>query len=168
MAGRRDAFGEQTSPRESRLWRLALTGFLRGAPMSVMRQVRRRVPDAPIEEVIIVGRRSGKERRLLLSVYDVDGRWYIGHPNGTAQWVRNLESAGECIVIRRDGIARRMSALELERGPERDGVLSASTRQPAPAGFVYKRARRHVDAAGRYFRLTPVVAAEGSGTEAKR
>ena len=142
--------------RGSRAWRLFLTGFLRGAPTPLMRQVRRRVADAPIEEVIVVGRRTGRERRLLLSLYDVDGRWYVGHPNGSSQWVRNLIAAGECQVVRRDGIPVRVAAEELEPGPERDAVLDASGRQPAPAGFVYRHARRHVDAAGRYFRLTPM------------
>ncbi len=147
---------ETATARASAFWRIFLTGFLRGAPTPVMRQVRRRVPAAPIEEVVIVGRRSGLERRLLLSLYDVDGRWYVGHPNGTSSWVRNLEAAGECVVIRRDGVPVRLAAVELDRGAERDAVLDASGRQPAPAGFVYRRARRHVDATGRYFRLTPI------------
>src|SRR5215212_6887843 len=151
MAGNSDVVVERAGDRGNRLWRLVLTGFLRGVPTSVMRQVRRRVPKAPIEEVIVVGRRTGIQRRLLLSVYDVDGRWYVGHPNGTAQWIRNLEAAGECTVVRRDGVPVRVSAVEIPQGRERDAVLDASGRQPAPAGLVYRRARRHVSAVARYF-----------------
>ena len=40
------------------------------------------------------GRRSGRPRRTLVTILDVDGRWYVGHPNGSAQWVRNIEAAG--------------------------------------------------------------------------
>jgi hypothetical protein len=72
-----------------------------------------------------------------------------------ARWVRNLE-AGGCTVVPRDGLPVRVTAEELEHGAERDAVLAASARQPAPAGLVYRLAARHVAAAGRCFRLTPV------------
>ena len=112
--------------------------------------------DVPIRDVVIVGRRSGQPRRLLLSVYELNGISYIGHPNGaSAQWVRNLVASGVAEVIAFDGTSTAMTATVLEPGPERDAVLQATTRQPFPAGKVYGAARNHVKAAGVYFRLEP-------------
>lgn len=139
---------------ESRFWHAVLQGFLRGVPTPVMRAVRRRMPAAPIEERVFV--RSGRERRMPLGLIEVDGRWYAGSPNGTSSWVGNLESAGECVVIRRDGTPTRVRATELPAGPERDAVLDATGRQPAPAGQIYRGARGHIQAVGRYFRLEPI------------
>ena len=160
MAPERAASGATAAPahpaRESRLWRAVLNGFLKGAPMPLMRQVRRRVPSAPIEEFLVVGRKSGRERRMLLSLFEVDGRWYAGHPNGTAAWVRNLEAAGGCTVIRRDGVPVAVTAVELAPGAELDRVLAATARQPMPAGLIYRAASRHIRAVGRYFRLEPI------------
>ena len=141
--------------RGSILWRGVLTGFLRGAPESVMRLVRRRAAKAPIEEFVIVGRRTGRERRMLLTLLDVGGTWYVGHPNGTAAWIRNLEAAGGCTVIRRDGVPVRVAAVEVS-GPERDAAIRRAGDQPAPAGPIYRGARGHIQAVGRYFRLEPV------------
>ncbi|HET8786329.1 MAG TPA: hypothetical protein VFM38_11890, partial [Candidatus Limnocylindrales bacterium] len=142
--------------RESRVWRVVLTVFLRGAPPPLMRAVRRSVPAAPIEEFVIQGRRTGRERRMLLGLFEVDGAWYAGHPNGSSQWVRNLEAAGGCTVIRRDGLPVAVSAVEVAAGAERDAVIRATGRQPAPAGAIYRGARRHIRAVGRYFRLEPI------------
>ena len=141
--------------RESGLWRAVLNGFLRSAPVPLMRAVRRRVADAPIEEFLIVGRRSGRERRMLLSLYDVDGAWYAGHPNGTSQWIRNLEAAGGCTVIRRDGVPVPVIAVEVF-GEERERAIVAAGRQPAPAGPIYRGAGGHIRAVGRFFRLEPI------------
>ena len=151
---------EEVEARESALWRAVLNRFLRGAPIGLMRQVRRRVPAAPIEEFVMPGRRTGQERRLLLGLVEVDGRWYAGHPNGTSDWVLNLVAAGGCTVIRRDGIPIQVVAVELPFGPERDAVIRQTGCQPAPAGLIYRRAAGHVAAVGRYFRLEPVAAAE--------
>jgi hypothetical protein len=140
---------------ESRVWRAILNGFLKSAPEAVMRQVRRRVPKSPIEEFVFVGRRSGKERRMLLGLFEVDGQWYAGHPNGTSQWVRNLEAAGGCTVIRRDGIPIPVRATEVLDPAEREAIILATGRQPAPAGRIYRGASRHIRAVGRYFRLDP-------------
>ena len=156
MVAQSDTVVERTNARGSRLWRLVLTGFLRGAPDSVMRQVRRRVPAAPIDEFVIVGRRTGRERRMLLGLFEVDGRWYAGHPNGTSQWIRNLEAAGGCTVIRRDGVPVAVTAVEVTEPAERDAVIRATGTQPAPAGLIYRAAGAHIRAVGRYYRLTPI------------
>jgi hypothetical protein len=133
-----------------------LNGFLKGAPTAAMRALRSHVPAVVFEDFVIVGRRSGKQRRLLLSLYDIDGTWYVGHPNGTSQWVLNLVAAGGCTVTRRDGRAIRVSAVEVVDPEERERVVRTTGMQPAPAGLIYRGARAHVRAAGRFFRLTPI------------
>jgi hypothetical protein len=150
--------------RESAFWRAVLTAFLRTAPTSVMRAVRRRVPDAPMEEFVIVGRRSGTERKMLLGLFEVDGRWYAGHPNGTSQWIRNMEAAGGCVVIRRDGVPVPVIATEVTDPAEREAVIGKTATQPAPAGQIYRAAQPHIRAVGRYFRLVPV--SEGASSPA--
>ena len=146
--------------RESARWRAVLDRFLKGAPTAVMRLIRKASPTVVFEDVIIVGRRTGKERRLLLGVFDVGGIRYVGHPNGTAQWVRNLEEAGTCVVVWRDGTRVRYTATELAAGNERDAVIRRTSDQPAPAGLIYRGAQHHIQAVGRYFRLEPIEAAE--------
>ena len=47
-----------------------------------------------VVEVRVAGRRSGAMRTTLLTLLGVDGEWYIGHPNGDAEWTRNAEAAG--------------------------------------------------------------------------
>jgi len=156
MARNPDATSPSTPARESRLWRLVLDGFLKSAPKPLMRTIRRRNPKAPIEEFVFVGRRTGLERRMLLGLFEVDGQWYAGHPNGTSQWIRNLIAEGGCTVIRRDGIPVRVTASEVTDPEEREAIIEATGTQPAPAGQIYRGARQHIRAAGRYFRLTPI------------
>ncbi len=153
------------APRESRAWRTVLTLFLKGAPTPMMRIVRHRVPNAPIEEFVIVGRCTGRERRLLLGLFDVGGAWYAGHPNGTSQWVRNLEAAGGCTVIRRDGVPIAVTATEVTDPSERAAVIRRTGAQPPPAGVIYRGAQRHISAVGRYFRLEPVAASDRAGSQ---
>jgi len=143
-------------PRPSRFWRIVLVFFVDNAPRPLMQLLRRRDPSFPVEELVVIGRRTGRERRILLGLHEVDGRWYVGHPNGDANWVSNLVAAGECVVIRRGHEPVRVSALELPRGPERDAAIDATTRLPDPSGFVFRQANSHIRAVGRYFRLTPI------------
>jgi hypothetical protein len=139
--------------RESRFWRIVLTLMLRAAPTGVMRRVRARDPKVPIDEFIIVGRRSGEERHYLLNHLQVDGGRYVGHPNGSSQWVRNLVAAGGCTMIDRAGTSERVTATELPDGPERDAVIASTGHMPPPAGIVYGAASRHIRAVGRFFRI---------------
>ena len=141
--------------RESRFWRIVLTLMLRTAPTAVMRRIRARDPKVPIDEFVIVGRRSGEERHYLLNHLRVDGRRYVGHPNGSAQWVRNLVAAGGCTMIDRAGTSERLTATELTHGPERDAVIASTAHMPPPAGIVYGAASRHIRAVGRFFRVEP-------------
>jgi hypothetical protein len=139
--------------RESRFWRVVLTMMLRGAPAPVMRRIRARDPKVPIEEFIIVGRRTGIEHHYLLNHLRVDDGRYVGHPNGSSQWVRNLVAAGGCTMIDRAGARERLTATEVPDGPERDAVIASTAHMPPPAGTVYGAASRHIRAVGRFFRV---------------
>ncbi len=141
--------------RESPYWRMALTVFLRSAPTPVMQRIRARDPKVPIEEFVIVGRRSGAERHYLLNHIQVEGRRYVANPNGTSQWVRNLAAAGVLTMIDRAGTTERLTATEVGDGPERDAAIAWTATMPPPAGMVYGAAAGHIRAAGRFFRLEP-------------
>jgi hypothetical protein len=113
---------------------VALAGFLGYVPHSMMRRIRARDPKVPIEAFVIVGRRSGEPRHYLLNHIQVDGRRYVGHPNGGSQWVRNLAAAHELTMIDRTANRERLTATEIGDGPERDDVIRLTRTMPAPAG----------------------------------
>ena len=107
-----------------------------------------------VVELRYPGRRTGLARSTLATIIDVDGQWYIGHPNGPAGWVRNVESAGFVEIEPAGALGARFRVVRLEPGPERDAVIRAtSAQQPFPANLVYRAARRHVAAVGVYHRL---------------
>jgi len=147
----------------SAFWRGVLDFYLKRAPTPIMRLIRQRVPEVVFEEFVIVGRRTGTLHHLLLGLYDVNGTWYVGHPNGTTQWVLNLEAVGECTVTRRHGIPVRVRAAEVPDGEERDAVIRQTWTQPAPSGQIYRGAASHIRAVGRFFRLEPISAESPSG-----
>jgi hypothetical protein len=100
------------------------------------------------------GRRSGRARSTLVGLLIVDGRWYVGHPNGPAAWTRNLAEAESSELWRHGAQPVRVRAVALGVGPEREAVIKATWFQhPFPGGLIYSLARRHVRATGRYFRL---------------
>ena len=138
----------------SRVWRTVFRLVFR-TPRPVLGLAKRVRPSGPIQEFRIVGRRTGLERRYLLTLLEVDGRWYVGHPNGHSQWIRNLLAANSAVVMRRN-VETSVRAIELETGPERDAAIAAASRQPFPAGRLYGGARRHITATGVYLRLEPI------------
>jgi len=110
-----------------------------------------------VVELRYSGRRTGRARRTLVTLLDVDGRWYVGHPNGPAGWVRNIESAGFVEVEPAGALGARFGVVTLGAGSERDAVIRATwTQQPFPANLIYRSARRHVAAVGVYHRLDPM------------
>lgn len=112
------------------------------------------------------GRRTGRDRSLLLGLMTVDRRRYVGHPNGDVAWTRNLDAAGKALLSPMHGVAERVRATRLPDGPERDAVIVATGRQqPFPGNLLYRAARRHILAVGVYFRLDPM-AGEAAGDEA--
>jgi hypothetical protein len=140
---------------ESRGWDRFFRLFFKTTPHPVMRGVRR-VMETPIEEIIVVGRKTGRERRHLITLLEVDGSLYVGHPNGRSQWARNLEARGGGVLIRRGSPPIPVRSIRLAPGPERDAAIAASGRQPFPVGLIYRSARGHMTAVGAYYRLEPI------------
>lgn len=102
------------------------------------------------------GRRSGRERSVLIGLIQVGGRWYVGHPNGEVAWTANLRSAGRARLAPRPEAPVDVVAEPLLPGAERDAVIFAtSEQQPFPGNLMYRAARRHILSEGRYFRLEP-------------
>jgi F420H(2)-dependent quinone reductase len=139
----------------SAVWTGTFRLLFRGSPDGMTRTIRRVAGFGPVEEFIIVGRTSGQERHKFLSLLEVGGAWYVGHPNGRrSHWVRNLEAAGSATIVRRDGTRTRVKATLLPDGPERDAAVTASGRQqPFPVSLAYRGARGHINQVGEYFRL---------------
>lgn len=109
-----------------------------------------------IVELRTVGRRSGRPRRTLVTLLSVGERFYVGHPNGQAEWLANILAAGWVDVDPPGAAGPRYSIERVAPGAERDDVIRATwTQQPFPANLLYRVARRHVAAAGEYIRLTP-------------
>ena len=107
-----------------------------------------------VVEVTIAGRRSGRPRRALLGLLVADGQWYLGHPNGAAQWTRNLDAAGGHLRLTWPGQEPvSFEAQPLVAGPERDRAIEATGQHPFPGNLIYRLGRRHVRAAGRFYRL---------------
>jgi hypothetical protein len=107
-------------------------------------------------QLTVRGRRSGRQRSVLVGLLNVDRHQYVGHPNGPVDWTRNLAAAGEARVAQRPGMWATLRAVPLADGPELDAVIAATARQqPFPGNLVYYAARRHIKAVGVYFRLEP-------------
>ena len=106
-----------------------------------------------VVDVRTLGRLTGRRRSSLVTLIVVEGRGYLGHPNGTAAWIRNAVASG-WVEIDVDGSAERRTFTLIPAGPERDAVIRATWRQqPFPANLLYRAASRHVAAAGVYGRL---------------
>ena len=104
----------------------------------------------------VTGRRSERERALPLGLLTVNGRHYVGHPNGDTAWTLNLAAAGRAILERPGARPLPVRPVPLPAGPERDAVVRATFRQhPFPGNALYRLARDHVGAYGVFFRLEP-------------
>ncbi|MBA2720872.1 MAG: hypothetical protein H0U52_16765 [Chloroflexi bacterium] len=112
-----------------------------------------------VVELRFLGRRTGRSRRVLATLLSHEGRWYVGHPNGTTSWQRNIEAAGWVDVEPSGADGPRFAVTRLEPGPERDAVIRvAAVQQFFPANVVYRASQRHIAAAGVYHRLEPHLA----------
>lgn len=110
-----------------------------------------------VVELDIAGRRTGRPRPTVVTGLTVDGRSYVGHPNGETAWTRNVEAARSLRVVSADGSAREFRAIRLPPGPERESVIRATwSQQPFPANLLYSASRDHVRRVGVYFRLEPI------------
>ena len=148
------------APRGSRFWRISLRvmyRFLRVVDPLIRSWVANGAAGLDgIVELQVSGRRSGRQRSVLLTLLSADGEWYVGHPNGDTEWTRNAEAAG---VVRIDPPAAHGNTFHVVRlapGSERDAVIEATrVQQPFPANLIYRAASRHISAVGIYFRLVP-------------
>ena len=103
------------------------------------------------------GRRTGRQRSVLVGLLRVDGTWYVGHPNGDAGWTRNLEAAGTAELRPWHAPPVHVRAQRLPDGPERDAVIHATAQQqPFPGNLLYRAAQRHILAVGTYYRLSAI------------
>ena len=147
------------TPRRSTAWSLTLKGvyallravdpFLRWSWFSVGIGITSRLT--------VIGRRSALERSVLVGLIKVDGRWYVGHPNGEVAWTANLRAARRAGLAPRPELRLDVMAEPLDPGAERDSVIVATAeQQPFPGNLMYRAARRHILSEGRYFRLEPV------------
>jgi len=102
------------------------------------------------------GRRTGRERSVLVGLLRVNGARYVGHPNGEVGWTANLREAGMARVALRPAAVIEVTAVPLAHGPERVSVIVATAeQQPFPGNLLYRAARHHILSEGRYFRLEP-------------
>ena len=107
-----------------------------------------------ILELSLVGRRTGRPRPVLVTVIRLRGAWYVGHPNGPAAWLANLEAAGVVTATLLGSPPVRLRSTPLPVGPEREAVIRAtSSQQLLPARPLYWAARGHILRAGIYHRL---------------
>jgi hypothetical protein len=146
------------SPFWDRAWRSFYWFVTRLGP--VLRPVVSRFGLGNVVEVVVPGRRTGLARRVLLGLLRVDGGWYLGHPNGAANWTRNLDAAGGAtLVLPRQPPARAIIAELLPDSEERTRVIRATWHQHVyPGPILYWLARRHILAVGRYYRIELVAA----------
>ena len=122
----------------------------------LLRRWLRRYPLGDTVELTVVGRRSGRPRRVLLGLLTVGDAWYLGHPAGMSEWTANLEAAGTArlAIPKREAVTVR--AVLLTDAVERERAIRATFRQhPFPGNVLYWLAREHVRAVGRLYRLEP-------------
>jgi len=137
-------------------WRLFfpfLYGFLRLTdPFWVWLTERRGLVNTV--ELFVVGRRTGRERRVMLGLLAVGDRRYLGHANGHAAWLHNLAAAGEGRMVIEKAGPIQVRAIRLEPGEEQDAVVRAASRQhPFPVDVAYRLARVSVRHDGLFFRI---------------
>jgi F420H(2)-dependent quinone reductase len=146
-------------PQPSTLWRRTFRvayAFL-GAIDPLLRWTWFSVGLGITSRLTVRGRRTGRQRTVLVGLLRVDGRWYVGHPNGEAAWTANLRDATSVTVALRPEAPMRFAAVLLEDGAERTAVIRATAeQQPFPGNLLYRAARRHILSVGRYFRLEPM------------
>jgi hypothetical protein len=103
---------------------------------------------------VTVPRRNGKgDRSRLLGLLRVGDKRYLGHPNGEVGWTRDLDAAGGGSYRWPRAAPSWFRATRLDEGPERDAVIRATTQHPFPGSLMYWLGRKHVKAAGVFFRL---------------
>jgi hypothetical protein len=109
-----------------------------------------------VVELRVAGRRTGRQRRVLLGLLRDGDRWFLGHPNGDVEWTRNLEEAVTADLVIRGLPPLVVRARRLGPGSERDAAITATRQHPFPGNLVYRLARAHIRAAGTFFAVEPI------------
>lgn len=145
-------------PRGSRFWRwfLVLQYAAIGLLDPAIRWFWRSFGLGNVIDVEIVGRRSGRPRRVLLGLLRDGNRWFLGHPNGHVAWTRNLEAAGRATLRFRGLPEVPVAAHRLPDGDLRDRAIRSTGQHPFPGNLVYRLARRHIRRAGVFFAIEPI------------
>jgi hypothetical protein len=106
-----------------------------------------------VVDLRVRGRRTATERSVLLTLLTVGDRGYVGHPNGRSRWVRDLDAAGEAVLVV-PGDAGVVVRATRVAGTEREAVIrSTAHQQPFPANVLYRASRGHILRVGAYYRL---------------
>ncbi|HEY8198803.1 MAG TPA: hypothetical protein VIF44_03450 [Candidatus Limnocylindrales bacterium] len=130
-----------------------LYGFLRVTDPFWRRLTERRGLGNTVE-LLVVGRRTGRERRVMVGLLAVGERRYLGHANASAAWLHNLVEAGEGRLVVDGAAPIRVIAARIEPGPEQDAVVRAASHQhPFPVDLAYRLARASILADGVFIRL---------------
>ena len=111
-----------------------------------------------VVELRVAGRRSGKYRRVLLTLLQDGDQWFLAHPNGDVAWTRNLEAAGTADIAFRRLPPVAVRARRLEAGELRDRAIRSTGQHPFPGNLVYRLARAHIRAVGVVFAIDPISA----------
>ena len=130
-----------------------LYGFLRVTDPFWRRLTERRGLGNTVE-LLVVGRRTGRERRVMVGLLAVGERRYLGHANASAAWLHNLVDAGQGRLIVDGATPILVHAVRIGPGPEQDAVVLAASRQhPFPVDLAYRVARASIRADGIFLRL---------------
>lgn len=130
-----------------------LYGFLRFTDPFWRRLTERRGLGNTVE-VLVVGRRTRRERRVIVGLLAVGERRYLGHANTSAAWLRNLIDAAEGRLIVDGAPPIKVRAVRIEPGAEQDAVVRAASRQhPFPVDLAYRLARASIRDDGVFVRL---------------
>jgi hypothetical protein len=150
------------APRASRFWRRALPvmyAFIRLLdPLVHPSWQASGLGLRNVVELRVAGRRTGVYRRVLLTLLQDGGQWFLGHPNGDVGWTRNLEAAGTADIAFRGLAPVPVSARRLEPGELRDRAIGSTGQHPFPGNLVYRLARAHIRAVGVFFAIDPISA----------
>jgi hypothetical protein len=140
----------------SPLWSRAFRVFywIIGRLDPVIRLVNNRLQVGNLTELAVTGWRSGRRRVVLVGLLRVDGVWYLGHPNGPANWTRNLDAAAAATIRFSGQEPHPIRAELLPFGDERRRVIEVTWHQQLfPGSILYWLGRRHILAVGRYYRI---------------
>ncbi len=130
-----------------------LYGFLRLTDPFWRRLTERRGLGNTVE-LLVVGRRTGRERRVLVGLLGVGERRYVGHANASAAWLHNLVATGEGRLVVDGATPLRVHAARIEPGPEQNAVVIGASRQhPFPVDLAYRLARASILVDGVFVRL---------------